>query len=190
MKYNKTKLIFIEGVKNSGKTYLIENSKFPSYKFPFANYFNQFLKTGDNELGNGDKATYHFSTSFDVSLLSMHKMGLIKTPLLIDRGFLSNVALGTIQGRISDEEGRKYLDFLDDQEFYGATRVIYVNNTSLSGAGRQVPKDQWESLDRIRLHEKYMEYMEYMNEKFYIKCEFFNNSFDEDSLDRFKQIIK
>lgn len=181
-------LIIVEGAKNVGKTYLIENSGVPSYKFPFANYFNEFLKNNTDNVGTADDATYHFSTGFDISLLSLAKSGLVREPVIVDRGFLSNIVLGQTQNRITDEDAYAYIDFLHSNEYLGANlRVIYIQRrSSNTSGGRTEDKDQWEYLDYNKMNDKYHQYIGYLWEKYKFKCEIFYNDFDNESLYEFK----
>lgn len=186
---NESKIILIEGCRNTGKSYLIENSGISSYKFPFRTYFDEFLKTVTDTVGTGDKSTYHFSTSFDITLHSMSKLGLINGPLLIDRGFLSNLVLGVVQKRITDDDAHRYMDFLAQQGFLGSNvHVIYVYRKKAEG--RTEYKDQWEYLDSEEVHLKYTEYMEYLLLKHGFVCFSLCNDFDDASLERFKLMIK
>lgn len=180
-----SRIYLCEGVKNCGKTYLIEKSGLDCYKFPFASYFNRFLKDNTDNVGTGDKATYHFTTSFDVSLMSMAKHGLVKDGILIDRGFLSNIVLGVCQGRITDVQGYEYIDFLYKEGYIDSNvRIIYVQRGGTGG--RDVPKDQWEYLDAEAVHNKYVDYIRYLQDEYNFSCDIFTNNFDEDSVHRFK----
>lgn len=183
-----SKIYICEGCKNVGKTFLIENSGIPSYKFPFAGYFNAFLKDNTDSVGTGDKTTYHFTTSFDVTIMSMAKQGLIWGPrLLVDRGFLSNLVLGVVQKRITDEDAYAYMDFLHKEGYIGSNvRVLYIKRGNAPG-GRDMPKDQWEYLTYDDVHNKYMLYIEYLREKFGFEVEIFENTFDGEAVVKFAE---
>lgn len=183
-----SKIIIIEGPKNVGKSYLMENSGIPSYKFPFAGYFNAFLKGNTDNVGTGDKATYHFTTSFDVSVMSLAKQGFIKGPrLLIDRGFLSNLVLGVVQKRITDEDAYAYMDFLYKEGYIDSNvKIVYVKRGSMPG-GRELPKDQWEYLTYDDVHNKYMQYIDYLQKEYNFPVEIFENNFDGESVVKFAE---
>lgn len=183
-----SKIIIVEGAKNVGKTYLMETSGIPSYKFPFAGYFNTFLKDNTDSVGTGDKTTYHFTTSFDVTIMSMAKQGLIWGPrLLVDRGFLSNLVLGVVQKRITDEDAYAYMDFLHREGYIGSNvRVLYIKRGNSPG-GRDMPKDQWEYLTYEDVHNKYLLYIEYLREKFGFEVEIFENTFDGEAVVKFAE---
>jgi hypothetical protein len=117
------------------------------------------------DTGAGSKEAFHFSTSFDISLLSMSKHIASISPLLVDRSFMSNVVLGEIQGRITHEEGIKYLDFLAESGYLDKAHVIYVDKHDPK-AGRSDSKDDWDFLGYEEQKEKYEKYFSYLKEKY------------------------
>jgi hypothetical protein len=160
-------IIICEGPRNVGKTSLIEKSKFDNYKFPFISYYKQMLAVSPDDTGAGSKEAFHFSTAFDVSLLSLanaHAIGQLG-PLLIDRGFLSNVVLGELQSRITHQEGLKYIDFLATNGYLKSIKVIYIDK-EVSSDGRTTEKDDWDFLGYEEQKLKFEQYFAYLKTKY------------------------
>jgi hypothetical protein len=185
-------IILCEGAKNTGKTYLIENSEFRSYKFPFISYYKGMMAEIETDTGKNSAETFHFTASFDVTLLSMAQQGnlLCNNTILIDRSFMSNIVLGELQGRISHEYGKKYIDWLfenghlDDQ-----TKMIYVDK-NLPDSGRTTHKDDWEFLGYEEQKETFEKYFDYLKIKHNWEPTRFINNMDEKSMENFDNLIK
>ncbi len=163
------KLTFIEGSRNVGKTYLIEKSNFPSYKFPFVSYFNEFIMKDDFEKSNSNMEAYHFSNGYDITLLSMHKLGLANTNVIYDRGFLSNIVLGIAGKRITIKDGENYIDFLHEQEYLNNIRIIQITS-NISNDVRN--KDAWHVLDVNQTNDLYEHFFKYLTFKNIHKFEY------------------
>lgn len=81
-------LTVVEGPRNSGKTYLLENTKIldnslPVYKFPFV----RFIESGDMQEG---PTTHAFGLSKEVMLHDLIHKGHIDRTILMDRGIISH----------------------------------------------------------------------------------------------------
>lgn len=185
-------LILIEGPKNSGKSFLIEKLKgngFHSYKFPFIPYFKKFIAQNGEDTGKDSPSTYHFTTSFDVSLLSLNKEGLLPfAPLLVDRSFLSNIVLGILQGRTTEHEGKKYIDWLVEQGYLENIRIIYVDKEN-KGQGRTEKKDDWEFLEYEKQAELFQKFLDYLHKEHNIGYGKFINKFDNESVGNFAKFV-
>lgn len=185
-------IILCEGAKNTGKTYLIENSVFRSYKFPFIPYYKSMIAENSDDTGKNSNETFHFTASFDVTLLSMERQGNIlrESTILIDRSFMSNIVLGELQGRISREYGKKYIDWLFENDYLnGKTKMIYVDK-SMPNSGRTVHKDDWEFLGYDEQKNTFEKYFEYMKQKHNWEPVRFINEMNEKSLADFDNLIK
>jgi hypothetical protein len=183
-----SKITIIEGAKNVGKTFLLSQLENKTvYKFPFADYFNKFINTGDFNSSTESKTAYHFSTAYDVTLLSLNKLGLISSEVVVDRGFVSNIVLGLVQNRITPKESVDYIKYLRDNGWLEGIRIINIE-TVYSEAGRN--KDEWEHLDRgqqditskliLESLKQYDTGVEIVN---------FINNFDEESVIKFKALF-
>lgn len=182
-------LYLIEGPKNCGKSYLLENSRYGSFKFPFISYFKKFIAKDDKDTGSQSKEAYHFSTSFDVSILSMEKSGIIVGTVLVDRGFLSNVVLGELQGRITHQQGLDYIDWLASENLLDVAPTIYIDKKD-SGAGRTTNKDDWEFLGYDAQKAKYEEYFKYLKDRYnYTPVRFTNDFNGEETVKKFDSMV-
>jgi hypothetical protein len=183
-----SKITIIEGAKNVGKTFLLSQVKGKQiYKFPFADYFNEFMKGEDFNKSTADVSAYHFSTAFDVSLLSMNKLGLLtEDNVIIDRGFLSNIVLGILQERITWDTARDYIIYLSNRGWLKDVQILYVQ-TEVSNDRN---KDAWEHLSsdmQRRMYDACFNILAEVAPEVEIKI--FNNNFDSESIDNFITLI-
>lgn len=185
-------IILIEGPKNVGKTFMLKNSKFDSYKFPFIPYYKSMMADKPEDTGHQSKEAFHFSAAFDVTLFSMMNSGIVSSiaPLLIDRSFLSNVVLGELQSRITHAEGLKYIDYLAEQGYLEKLNMIYVDKFSAE-SGRSTNKDDWEFLGYEEQKAKYEQYFKYLKETYeWEPTRFINQMTKGDIIEFDKSIVK
>jgi hypothetical protein len=183
-------LILVEGPKNVGKSHLIGQSKFKSYKFPFVEYFSSFIAKDEKDTGSKSKETYYFTTSYDVTLLSLNKAGMLPLlPTLIDRSFLSNIVLGVLQGRITEEEGYKYIDYLAKNSYLENTRIVYVDKVS-KDQGKREEADNWEFLEYEKQAKLFTQYLDYLHKSHEVEHVRIINRFDQASSDKFNSVVK
>lgn len=183
-------VILLSGPKNSGKTYLIEKSKSDMYKFPFVPYQKEFLAKDKNDTGKGSKETWHFTTGYDITILSLNKANLIRSifPVLVDRSFLDNIVLGVMQERITENYGYEYIDYLHAQGYLENVRILYVDKKNKE-QGRTIKKDDWEFLEYEKQVELFAKYIKHLSKKYNIKTYQFVNKFDTESVESFKSMI-
>lgn len=181
------KIIFIEGARNIGKTYLIDKltKGILSYKFPFAKYFNEsFTKdisdTNKKEL-NSKRELYYLTLGYDITILDLAKNGLISQDLIVDRGMLSNIIFGIQSGRISITEGMQAWEWLCT-EYGDIFEIVYIK-TKLNDDKRN--KDMWDIYDQAETMSLYETFIEAANTHIYT----FENKFDINSVDRFNTLI-
>lgn len=182
------KLTQIEGSRTVGKSYLIEQSKIPSYKFPFVDYFNNFILNEDFKESNKNLNAYHFSNGFDITLLDMNSKMLANTDIIYDRGFLSNIVLGILGDRINIDDGKKYIDFLLNKNYLKNVRIIQVkSNKQIDDRN----KDKWEILDYEKSEWLYDIFSMYILEQSpsFEYITYFNKKQKQD-IKNFKKIIK
>lgn len=186
----KNMVILIEGARNVGKTFMLKNSKFESYKFPFIPYYKSMMAEKPEDTGHESKEAFHFTTAFDVTLFSMMDAGVISplVPLLIDRSFLSNVVLGELQSRITHAEGLKYIDYLADQGYLDKLHMLYIDKFS-AASGRSTNKDDWEFLGYEEQKAKYEQYFKYLEETYEWKPTRFINQMTKGDIIEFDNAI-
>jgi len=181
------KVIFIEGARNVGKTYLIGNLKsdIQTYKFPFAKYFKEsFSKVHRDEAMeevNSKKELYYLTLGYDITILDLFKKGLISENLIVDRGFLSNLVFGVQSGRITVEEGIAAWSWLC-KEYEDCFEVVYVC-AQPNNDGRN--KDAWDIYGQKETMDLYTEFMDTSHSNVMT----FENKFDARSVYRFNSVI-
>jgi|SRR3990172_93833 len=185
-------LIIVEGCKNVGKSYLIDKLKgngFHVYKWPFQEYFKKFIAQNEEDTGKNSQSTFHFTASFDLTLLSLNREGILPfAPLLVDRSFLSNIVLGVLQNRITEFEGKKYIDWLVQQKYLENIRIIYVDKVNKE-QGRTEKKDNWEFLDYSAQSELFTKFLDYLHKEHGIGYGRFVNKFDNESVGDFAKFV-
>lgn len=119
-------MIIIEGPRNAGKTYLLEQflrnnpNKFFTYKFPF---FDLYSVLGlEKELNAG---TY-FGYGKDLDLLELAKSNLLPQNLLLDRGFVSNIIFAMIFRNAKEEDMTRYIEYIKETYKTVQIDIVYV----------------------------------------------------------------
>ena len=185
----------VEGAKATGKTFLIEQAAewldAKSWKFPYVDYFNEFLKKTPDDTGSNSREAHHFARGYDITMLSMFKECPERFKgLLVDRGFLSNIVLSLMQDRSTQEEEHQYIDYLHQHGLLKNIKIIYINRDAVAPERN---KDEWEYLDYTRQDELYREYIEYMRKNEYVdfgNIHMIKNTFDESGKNQFIQLVK
>lgn len=119
-------MIIIEGARNVGKTYLLEQylknfpNKYFTYKFPFFDFYKELEL--DQELNAG---TY-FGYGKDLDLLTLAKSNLLPANLLLDRGFVSNAVFAMIFRKAKEEEMVKYIEIIKEHFSDISIDIVYV----------------------------------------------------------------
>jgi len=179
---------FIEGSRNSGKSYISERiSKVTGirrFQYEFAYWFSE-MSMSDNSIG-----THQFAIGKESMLLQMIKDGLIKDKCIIDRGIFSVLTWGVLEGRISKEEGRREMDLFIKKGLMSNVKFIYLYGDNPKGD--RANKDHWDKNESSRKEESdLMNYfIEYSKSKdrniSIVKIE---NSFNKNTIDILKNII-
>lgn len=186
----KQPLYICEGARNVGKTFLLSNPglPLPVYKLPFVDYFKRFLTHGAFEDDRSNKGSHHFTAGYDVTVLGLHGTGVLE-PCILDRGFLSNIVLGVMQERITDDEAKSYISMLGTM---GLLDNICVINVTAKFWPDDRGKDDWSFLDygnSRSLFQYYGMLAEQESGKLLRVVEF-ENRFDQDSVRRFNELFQ
>lgn len=175
-----------EGIRNTGKTYLVDNLNVgvKTYKFPFAKYFKESFAKGcpDNMLKewNSQRELYFLTLGYDITILDLMKQGIITEDLIVDRGILSNIVYGIQSGRIEQHDAKLAWDWLCKEygEFF---EVVYIH-TEFKKDERN--KDMWGDIyEQQKSSDLYQQFI--MNTTILS----FQNKFDAHSVIRFNNCI-
>ena len=119
-------MIYIEGARNVGKTYLLNKyltqnpNRFFVYKFPFFDYYKEL------DLEKGLNAGTYFGYGKDLDLLALAKANLLPKNLIMDRGFVSNVVFAMIFRKAKEADMEHYLSVIKTKFPEVRIDIIYV----------------------------------------------------------------
>jgi hypothetical protein len=195
-------MIYIEGSRNAGKTYLLERylkenpNKFYTYKFP---YYDLYEKLNlEKELNAG---TY-FSFGKDLDLLSLAKMNLLPDNIVLDRGFVSTIIFAMIFRGAKEEQMTQYIELIKEKYQSVKIDIVYVepninkrNSLGLS-EGREKDINELPSLNLVgepilnsTYSFKYNWVIEQLLNQPNIAIHKFINNFDEESVNSFNYML-
>lgn len=172
-------MTFIEGPRNTGKTFLLSRvlPPFRCYKFPFPDIYSHF-KMGKED-GHG------LALGKDLQILHLMKYGFIREPMLCDRGFLSTAVYGVLNKRFNKGFGNKYLEYISSN--YGAINVqivLIMGQNPVTEKDRQ-KKDGWEKLE----YKEQLDMYDYFISSG-LKVHRFTNTFKEDAIASFNTLLR
>ena len=195
-------MIYIEGPRNAGKTYLLDKylkenpNKFFTYKFP---YYDLYEKLDlEKELNAG---TY-FSFGKDLDLLSLAKMNLLPNNIILDRGFISTIIFAMIFRGAKEEQMTRYIELIKEKYQGIKIDIVYVvpnidkrDSLGLS-EGREKDANELPSLNLVgepildsTYTFKYNWVIEQLLNQPNIAIHKFINNFDEESIDSFNYML-
>lgn len=193
-------MIIVEGPRNTGKTYLINQyiKEFPNqlmtYKFPFFQFFKELEINTSAEAGN------NFSYGKDLAFLSLAKANLLPKNLLLDRGFVSSIVFSKV---FRKEKEAKLVNFANSIITHFEDLdidIVYITPDEMSRLKAEVPssRDKDESeisklTDEMILPSTYHIWygwaLELFKDKPNIRIHRFTNNFDEQSVIDFNKIL-
>lgn len=179
-------IILFEGCRNSGKSYMgskvSESLGIPRFQFDFAKYFTDL-----GLVSSGNPGAQNFAIGKELMLLQLERDGFIPNNVIVDRGFLTVLAWGILEKRITYHQAFEQLDMLYKNGLLKNVCVFYIDgeNPKKRGSG----KDAWDFAESdSRENEAYKAIFDYIDQKNYsIKINIFRNNFDDESL---KRLIK
>jgi len=195
-------MIYIEGPRNAGKTYLLDKylkenpNKFFTYKFP---YYDLYEKLDlEKELNAG---TY-FSFGKDLDLLSLAKMNLLPNNIILDRGFISTIIFAMIFRGAKEEQMTRYIELIKEKYQGIKIDIVYVvPNTNKRDSlglseGREKDTNELPSLNLVgepildsTYTFKYNWVIEQLLNQPNIAIHKFINNFDEESINSFNYML-
>lgn len=170
-------LYIVEGPRNSGKTYLLENSNIsiPRYKFVFNEFVNDFY-IGPND----DIELFYYTIGFDNGLLDLVKKQIIDKPIIMDRGFISDIVYAIQSGRINIEYGKSVMKYLYNK-YKDCFKIIYIDSETKPDNRNKDKWDFYDSKETIKIYKSLLSGIEHIN---------FYNDFTDHSLNKFKILFE
>lgn len=195
-------MIYIEGARNVGKTYLLDRylkeypNRFSIYKFPYFSLYEELSL--NKELNAG---TY-FSYGKDLDLLALAKSNLLPKNLILDRGFMSSVIFAIMFRKARPEDMIDFLNII--KESYKDVRIdiLYVipdeKKRDILGLSDKREKDIIElpSLNLVNnmitdnnFYFNYNWVIQQLNNTPNICIHEFKNTFDEEAVNKFSSLL-
>lgn len=164
-------VICIEGARNVGKSYLINQLNLITYKFPFAKIANQI------NINNTNDQLHYLSLGADIAFLELNKNTNDKK--IIDRNFLSSLVFGVQSRRISFETAVKQGKFIKENYNF---KIIYIEAYYKEDNRNKDNYTIYNQTETIELYKRLIN-------KIKLDIIYFHNNFDEDSVLKFISLI-
>lgn len=181
------KIIIIEGARNVGKTYLIEKlgDVLPTYKFPFAKYFNESfttdIDTDSKQALNGERELFFLTLGYDITIFDLAKKGLLRSDIIVDRGILSDIIFGIQSGRINEQTAIDAWNWLI-QEYDDVFEIVYINAIYKEDDRN---KDAWDHYNKDETIKLTIDFLDKVNYDVHM----INNKFNISSVNNFRNGI-
>jgi AAA+ ATPase superfamily predicted ATPase len=180
------KLYLIEGSRNVGKTFLMNQlQNIDKYKYPFSGYFNESFVGDFKELSVSDinlkSEIHYYSLAADTALLDLFQYDYFKNDLVADRGFISSLVHGVHSKRITYKQALNEGKYIVNKykEFY---KIILIT-ANINEDNRD--KDMWTIYNQKETNELYKKLLNDLNIG-YIE---FENTFDIESVQMFNHLF-
>ena len=178
--YRKKYMVYVfEGPRNSGKTflseYISESFRIPRFQFKFADFFGELnLKSEDS------KEAHAFSLGKEFMLMQLAK-DIPHESFIHDRGILTVLVWGLLEGRITEDEARDQIELVKKYSLLDEITIIYINGENPDKSNRS--KDQWDHIDGdSRERDTYEKVISMFQEAGLHKIWAFTNKFDNQSV--------
>ena len=188
-------MIVFEGCRNTGKTFLSElvsiSLDIPRFQYDFIGTFKSFKIIDHDPISQHD-----FSVGKETMIMQLNKENLLPANMIHDRGFLTVLAWGISQKRISKEQAVSQLHYLKESGLLKRIQVIYIEGKNPSTSTRV--KDIWDETEKNNLEKEAYDFIiGKLAEISYDIIDFsiyrFKNNFDDNSsktmLDYVRNII-
>ena len=170
-----------EGPRNSGKTFI---SKFIAdrfnlfrFQFSFAEYFKRLGLSSQN-----NREAHTFAMGKELMLMQLSKEIFPTDDYIHDRGILTVLTWGILEGRISEQEMEHQIIMIKDMGLMSNIFIIFITGDNPDKGERN--KDQWDIMDGDgRELEAYNKVLAKFKEHGIGTVLMFENKFDEDSLE-------
>lgn len=146
-------IIYIEGPRNVGKTYLLNSyfdftlkynldlPKAKYYKFYFADHF----KTLGLEWIEDSPALHYFSLGNIMTIMEMNELGSLNEILVFDRAIISAYTWAVVRKRLSLEKAIEEMTKLLKSKLFVNSKTIVIKHNTLGVKDRV--KDAWDEFN-------------------------------------------
>jgi hypothetical protein len=142
-------ILFVEGPRHSGKTYLIEqfiaqcaDPRVEYYKFYFANH----LKSLQLEWQEDQPGLHYFSLGNIMTILEMNQREAYSDKIWVfDRAIISAYAWAVLRGRLSHTKAYAEANRLISSDLYMNCKTIFVESSGQT-ADNTRKKDHWDGV--------------------------------------------
>ena len=185
-------LYVFEGPRNSGKTFLSnfisEEFKIQRFQFLFAQFFK------DLKIPSQSKEAHAFALGKELMIMQISNDLSFKSSgknidVIHDRGILTVLAWGIMEGRITEQEMEDQVKMIKEYGLMENIEIIFIEGENTNEPQRV--KDQWDHIDGdSRERQAYYKVISKFNEHKAGKIRGFDNKFDQNSLLRIKNLFK
>jgi len=178
-------LYVFEGSRNSGKTFLSNHisEKFNIQRFQFL--FAQFFK--DLKILSNSSEAHSFALGKELMIMQLFNDLHFKTsddrdmPVIHDRGILTVLAWGIMEGRITDQEMEDQIEMIKKYGLMEKVEIIFITGKNPNADQRN--KDQWDHIDGdSRELQCYNKVISKLHDMGVCSVKEFKNEFNESSL--------
>lgn len=177
-------LIILEGPRNTGKTHLFDKIEHNKFKFDFTGVY------GGLKLNATSDSTHSLGLGKEIMLHQLFQNGIIGKNLVVDRGILTNQVWGVYQGRVSYDQIYQEINYMISAGLFYDVHIVLIGSRVASQSRKN--KDHWDHLENENERNKEMEIFKNVSEymrTWGVRIYNFENMFDSESEERFKQLI-
>lgn len=192
-------IIFIEGTRHSGKTYLLtqlierygQDLGLHYYKFYLADEYSSIVRDWDKS----DTGIHYFSMGNIMTILDLHKSFPEKI-FVFDRAHITAATWATIWNRLTFDQAKSELYGLISRPGYENCKTIMVDALDEFKQDQSRKKDLWDGLvqskDEQRIMRKLIEDtpFRFKDSRLGNSFDYFMNNFDSNSVEEFCDLIK
>jgi hypothetical protein len=192
-------IIFIEGTRHSGKTYLLNqlierhgaSLNLFYYKFYLANEYSAIVKDWDKS----DKGIHYFSMGNIMTILDLHKQFPEKI-FVFDRAHITAATWATLWNRITFDEAQAELAGLINRPGYQDCKTIMIDAPDQFKQDQARQKDLWDGLispsEEKRIMHSLIQSAPWTFKEGRLGNSFnnFTNNFNPESVDEFCELIQ
>jgi len=192
-------IIFIEGTRHCGKTYLLnqliekhgQELGLHYYKFYLADEYSALVK----DWNKSDKGIHYFSMGNIMTILDLHKSFPEKI-FVFDRAHITAATWAALWFRLTFDEAKSELYGLIGRPGYENCKTVMIDAPEEFKQDQARKKDLWDGLvsskDEQRIMRKLVEDtpFRFRDDRIGNDFKYFVNNFDQESVDQFCDLIK